>query len=1050
MPERKPLYLTIAHRSAEAGDAARAIVTIVNALRNNPQFLDRDPEAIDLLAEILIPGFEEEIHRLEACYPSFGPRLYDALAAHGKVEFAHALESSFGTYCIERMKAVMPDSAEDAARYVSPGSRLAVESGFFEPVSASRPVVESGFYRTVAPSRPVVESGFYRPVSEPRPVVDSAFYRSVSRGRSAFPVGDGELPVVTRERTYAPAAMVAMGDGDDPAMESDPLLPDVWIPSLHRGNGLRYEKHEFCSHNTDTCAAGGVRRFDRLRRQTQAPSAPEVVELPEVEVNRAILDFDDNIRNAPKSALFESAKTPFRTYAEEAAQWLELTRDIPVIHREPVKNPLELVAETTHELSETPSVEPYSVRHPLRFHLGARGIATCVFACVFCVMVYIAWQTLEPRLVQSAMTDFGRAYIEAVERDGTAAGQTMEVRHIPLVSRDWESGYRRFLAIWQWRYSQDAIVPDVLEGAEGAAWHAGEIMLAIAQGRSEDARSHYDAVPSSVWRTQPCFRTWSEAQLAAADHDVRTAAQGYAKLLHSPLAPFALTEMGLLSLDDPSGEVLRDWLEAYTTAETVPAVASCLHAAVMPEAPMDVSDSPEGLRSPYAEFCAIGRIRNAIVHGRGPLPHDLAVLESAPPLAVGDHLRLEALVASSLYSRDVVRAVDTYRNSSLLPGDPRREHLLDAVLSDAMATGDWTALRILVPGLPSELGYLAAAHIVDSRLGDVGIARQEALIRYGAPLPEPSISSYMDEVYVHAEAGRYGEALRMTQAIVGTHPEYVEPLLVQAMILSRMGRAGDAVAVLEQAVYSGMQAAPLIVLSNLYRARARMPLNASGILLPWMHFSDESLESARCEVFWRLGDPRASSCIAGLSRKTGVASRTGWILRHLHRDKPTGKSADWAKASAGYLSFPGFYLQYARRLASEESYGAAIGAYTRALFDDRSTRNPAIIAELSALYKTRGRRAEGAQKFEQLIAMAERAKFAPELLGTLHYEAALLYQPELARSKSRRHLASALEYLGEQPAILRAYVTYYEAKGKTEQARIWRTRLQGALHRDGD
>ena len=64
MAEKIPLYLKIAHRNAANGDICRAVVTIINTLRNNPQFLETQPEAIDFLAEILVPGFEEEIHRL--------------------------------------------------------------------------------------------------------------------------------------------------------------------------------------------------------------------------------------------------------------------------------------------------------------------------------------------------------------------------------------------------------------------------------------------------------------------------------------------------------------------------------------------------------------------------------------------------------------------------------------------------------------------------------------------------------------------------------------------------------------------------------------------------------------------------------------------------------------------------------------------------------------------------------------------------------------------------------------------------------------------------
>ena len=98
MAEKTALYLRMAHRNAAQGDVCRAVVTIINTLRNNPQFLETQPEAIDFLAEILVPGYEEEIHRLATRYPSFSAKLYKALAAHGKADFAHQLEASFEAY----------------------------------------------------------------------------------------------------------------------------------------------------------------------------------------------------------------------------------------------------------------------------------------------------------------------------------------------------------------------------------------------------------------------------------------------------------------------------------------------------------------------------------------------------------------------------------------------------------------------------------------------------------------------------------------------------------------------------------------------------------------------------------------------------------------------------------------------------------------------------------------------------------------------------------------------------------------------------------------
>ena len=168
-------------------------------------------------------------------------------------------------------------------------------------------------------------------------------------------------------------------------------------------------------------------------------------------------------------------------------------------------------------------------------------------------------------------------------------------------------------------------------------------------------------------------------------------------------------------------------------------------------------------------------------------------------------------------------------------------------------------------------------------------------------------------------------------------------------------------------------------------------------------------------------------------------------MRHLDADgTPNGSSAQWAKANAGYLSFPGYHLAYARTLDREDAFSQAITAYTHAILDDASTATPDVVEEFARAYTQRLRRNEGVRKFESLIEIAEKRRLPPNLIGTLHLQTALLYQPESTRSKVRRHLSSAIDYLGEKPEILRAYVTYYEAKNKPEQARIWRFKLRQA------
>ena len=81
-------------------------------------------------------------------------------------------------------------------------------------------------------------------------------------------------------------------------------------------------------------------------------------------------------------------------------------------------------------------------------------------------------------------------------------------------------------------------------------------------------------------------------------------------------------------------------------------------------------------------------------------------------------------------------------------------------------------------------------------------------------------------------------------------------------------------------------------------------------------------------------------------------------------------------------------------------------------------------------------------KFEEIIETAVRLKRSPSLLGSLHLAVARIYQPEAAHSMARRHLGSAIDYLGETPEIIELIVRYYEAKDKPIQTRMWQNKLK--------
>lgn len=96
--------MPIAQKLADRGEKGRAIVTVLNALRYNPQFFDATPSPIDFIAQHYVPGFEEELSRLQTIYPQFGELLSAAFYRIGKPETALYLHRHFEAYCVNQMK----------------------------------------------------------------------------------------------------------------------------------------------------------------------------------------------------------------------------------------------------------------------------------------------------------------------------------------------------------------------------------------------------------------------------------------------------------------------------------------------------------------------------------------------------------------------------------------------------------------------------------------------------------------------------------------------------------------------------------------------------------------------------------------------------------------------------------------------------------------------------------------------------------------------------------------------------------------------------------
>ncbi|MBO4349746.1 MAG: hypothetical protein J6A01_02215 [Proteobacteria bacterium] len=553
MAEKTALYLRMAHRNAAQGDVCRAVITIINTLRNNPQFLETQPEAIDFLAEILVPGYEEEIHRLATRYPSFSAKLYKALAAHGKTEFARHLEASFEAYCIECMKT------------------FNASESYLQPLNYQEmPQAAATEYSGTA-----AESGFFRAAPKPEKQIQIC---DQAQPQDSAPV---DLP------------------------------SEVWIPSIQAEIGhLAYERHEFTSRNTDTCPSEGIRRFDRIRThhaQTQAKDYADTA------ADRVILDFDNSVREPPKAALFDASLTKFKSFAQEQSEWREMAKTEAMRQLGPKQTPMEQVAETTFALSDTPSVEPYSVRHPLRFKFTPQAIVTCIFACLLAMIAFVTWQTAEPVLQKRAIQGVSESWISAADQGTPISEETLNASK-KFVDEAWLNAYQQFLDVWKSLYYEaeptQLLDPDSESFlSQFSSTHAAYITQEIHRGHQARAKLHFDSVEPSVWREHPYFKLWSEAQLDAAAMDIRNASSKYEMLLRTPLAPFALTELGLLALDNDQADIQQRYKQHFESFETAPKLAACAYETLTrSEKPLDNTLTPKRLKSPYAEYCVIANV----------------------------------------------------------------------------------------------------------------------------------------------------------------------------------------------------------------------------------------------------------------------------------------------------------------------------------------------------------------------------------------------------------------------------------------------------------
>lgn len=1032
MAERNVLYLSIARKCAARGENARAMITVINALSTNPRYIDSEPAFIELLADIYAPesdrAFDEEINALEAKHPAFGDRFRDALILCNKHDEAAHREVSFEEYCISQMKYAQTATGQGAAQ-----NRYATRTAFDSPAT------QAPFPAFQAPNPTILQSP------------DSA--------------------TLDPYRSYAPPMPATYRAFGIP--EPEPYRPyDVSALNLSSSSCRHAAPHSRMASKVEAKLSGdadGNRRFERidLSRQTYI-AAPDYADTA---ADRIIVDFDDAIKESPKSAFFSASKTKFRSYDEDVAAMRESSAQQKALRKSlHSATPAERIAEKTHELSDTPSVEPFAEKKSPRFFVSPKQILACAALCLICVFALVIYRSAKPEIEKRAIDGISAAYIGAgIASTPIDAHQTATATP-PLVDPRWLKSYDEFLATWHANYF-DADIVEIPEptASDPAPRHAAYIDRTIADGNLEAALRHFKSCDASAWRQHAYFKSWSEASIDVAKGNLDSAMTRYRRLLHSPLAPFARTRLAILALETSNPDAQAAFIQSMNEPnDTIPKtkLAQCIQA-IFDRGTTDAPQTPHIL-PPYDAYCATGRIFSAL--RRGSLLSNASNLDDIKRLEnqydTSNAYALEAIIRAEIFRKNPERAARYFNDIDLAPEHPQRRAIQDAILYEAFALGNWEILHAIGHDFPANAQIFDAMRFIDAKRAQTSYVSTPAqgLFQYAktptfaaAQRTDTSkLSAHgldaiakIDDIYRDAYHGMLDTALQKVRNadVIKSHP--YEALILQSAILSAQGKNADAALILSGDFNDGYRSLPLIIFNNCYRARANLPLSAQGFIVPFVSSADPVVESARCEILWRKNMPQAKSCIADLNRQR-IKTNSAWIMAHLKRPSaaPSGSSAAWAAADAAALSFPDFALAYARALVNDAQFRAAAKQYTRAITDS-TTYNAQqiidIIHEYEATFDVNSRRLFAARTLDAAIAKAEISNLHPTILGAMHLAAARLYQPKTANAMVKIHLSKAIEKLGDHPDILREFIRYYDAKDKPETAAKYRTRLQKQL-----
>ena len=842
-----------------------------------------------------------------------------------------------------------------------------------------------------------------------------------------------EMPSVSV--TIDPQPQETGNASDDLLIDTD-YLSQVALSSISR--------HKRAS-NTETPSP--AHRFDRLRALAAENRKNET--FVEDGTQRVIYDFDNCVSNTMGTGGYKppTELTPYRTFEEERAEFLAANPSRPRFSfTSTTLDPFERVAEVARSLdTDTPSVTP-AEPEPRRFTISATQLAICVAICVIGVFSFITWKSSEPELAREAMRGMGDTFISAAEA-GEAHPALVTAEQAEVTVKPFADAFRVFFDVWQSLYftsAQDYIFDETMP-ADTAANAAAKILWLTSHDRAKEARVVFDETTQSIWRGAEYFKRFSEALLDESDRDFTTAARRYARLQNSPIASFALTRLALLAFHSDHPEV-RSTFEKIAYSPTEPLIAQCARALISHGA---IGLQPgwrfDALTPSMQAACGIASALRSTKLGILLSPEWLNYLKTLVVSPELDTYRIEALVEGSLFSGNVNDAASWFKQYALSPDHPDAVRIQRAIMQRAFDIDALQALHVLNENIPQDIAPLEVARLMDTADLEAATSWGSYVTRFSSKRPTATLDNAnaytlsMNNAWSYAIAGDYARSLSTLRALRSRLPDAWEPLMLQAELLYRTGQAKDAAANYEVRLLNGEGGIVSVVMSNLYRVRGGLTVNAMAYALYWYELTDPDLESARCEILHAMKAPMADTCSDHLSkRKLKRSTKQVWFDRNGAR----ASQNDLNRAGSGALSVPGFHLRLARIKLASGAVRDSVKSFMDAILFDPLTATPDTVYELENVFVSKKRRYEGYHAFEQLISRLESRNASPEVLAAAHHAAATMYQPSTGNSQAKQHLLKSIALIGDNDRALHGMIQYYEGKDKPEQLYKWQRRLK--------